>query len=80
MTLALLPSVKMTITRSLTANAEAFHWRFLHTVGVPPTPNLEAYGGGPVRVPLLAFFHSKTSLVVPETARSQLQENCVDTQ
>lgn len=47
---------------------------------IQPTPNVGEWGhdGRPTIVPSLVFFCSKTSLVVPETVTSQLQENCVD--
>lgn len=50
-------------------------------MGILPTSNLEKHGDGgrPARVPSLAFFSSKTSLLVTETARSQLEENCIGT-
>lgn len=79
--LALLPSGKVTITPSLTENLRyVFHLEILHAVVIPPTPNLEKCGhdGRPARAPSLVFFHSITSLVVPETATSQLRENYVD--
>lgn len=49
-------------------------------MGVTYNANLEEYEdlGRPSKVPSVVLFYSKTFLLVPGAARSQLQECCVD--
>lgn len=80
-TLALLIIMNMSIAYSSTADAEVdvppggfFMLWELHLMPIWKSIDL----GRPSKVPSLVLFYSKTFLLVPGAARSQLQECCVD--
>lgn len=76
-TLALLPSVKVTITHSLTANLKYLEMSSGCGHSTYSKSGKCGHDGRPARVPSLVFSHSKTSLVVPDMVTSQLEENYV---